>query len=146
MGFTPKDIGPRENLKNWPKIKDLFTKTFLSKTRSEWESIFDGTDACCTPVFTQTELEAQGFDQRPPVTLSDSPGYAIDDRAAAEKDPALKAAKGQGPGVEGKGWEDDGIPAGKGGEEILGQWLGWKRGKEFDVVKGGLVKKDVSKL
>jgi alpha-methylacyl-CoA racemase len=78
--------------------------------------------------------------------LSDSPGYAIDDRGAAEKDPAVKAAIGQGPGVPGRGWEDDGIPAGKGGEEVLGQWLGWKRGKEFDVVKGGLVKKDVGKL
>ncbi|KIW07270.1 uncharacterized protein PV09_02125 [Verruconis gallopava] len=146
LGFQKSDIPMRENPKNWPKLREMFTAAFKSKTRKEWEDIFDGTDACCTPVLGQLELEAAGFDQRPPVTLSDSPGLAIDDRAASQKDPAIKAAMGQGPGVPGKGWEDDGIAPGQGGEERLGQWLGWRRGKEYDVVKGGLVKKDVSKL
>jgi alpha-methylacyl-CoA racemase len=136
----------RENPQNWPVLKDMFTKAFKSKTRKEWEAIFDGTDACCTPVLTYPELEENGFDQRPPVTLSDSPGFALDDRAATEKDPAVKTAMGQGVGVQGKGWEDDGLSAGEGGEEVLGQWLGWKRGKQYDVVKGGLVVKEGSKL
>ncbi len=136
----------REDPRNWPKLKELFTKAFKSKTRKEWEAIFDGTDACCTPVLTFPELEAAGFDQRPMVTLSDSPGLALDDSAPAEKDPAIKYAKGQGPGVKGKGWEDAGLSAGENGEEVLAQWLGWRKGKQYDVVKGGLVKKEESKL
>ncbi|KAF9144681.1 hypothetical protein BGX30_011881 [Mortierella sp. GBA39] len=35
---------------NWPKMKALFTKIFLSKTQAEWVKIFDKTDACVTPV------------------------------------------------------------------------------------------------
>ncbi|KAF8947227.1 hypothetical protein BGZ47_009950 [Haplosporangium gracile] len=35
---------------NWPKMKALFTKIFLSKTQAEWVKIFDNTDACVTPV------------------------------------------------------------------------------------------------
>jgi alpha-methylacyl-CoA racemase len=146
LGFSKEEIGNRDDPRNWPKLRELFTQRFKSKTRKEWENIFDGTDACCTPVFTQPELETAGFDQRPPVTLSDSPGLAIDDRAAAEKDPALKVAMGQGSGVPGKGWDTEGLSAGVGGEELLGQWLGWRKGKQFEVVKGGLVKKEESKL
>ena len=66
--------GPREDRKTWPAMKRLFTQTFLSKDRAEWEAIFDGTDACCTPVLDQRELRNSGYDQRPIVTLRDSPG------------------------------------------------------------------------
>src|SRR5205085_12180327 len=30
----------------WAQTRELFTKTFEAKTRSEWTAIFDGTDAC----------------------------------------------------------------------------------------------------
>jgi alpha-methylacyl-CoA racemase len=112
----------------------------------EWEKIFDGTDACCTAVFTQAELEENGFDQRPVVTLRDTPGLAITDGSAEEKDIAIRAAKGQGNGTKGLGWEEEGLSPGVGGEEILSQWLGWRRGRQFDVVQGGLVLKEGSKL
>jgi alpha-methylacyl-CoA racemase len=97
-------------------------------------------------VFTQAELEESGFDQRPIVTLRDTPGLAIADGSAEEKDIAVRAAKGQGNGAKGQGWEEDGLSPGDGGEDILSQWVGWKRGKQFDVVKGGLVLKEGSKL
>lgn len=130
----------------WPVLKTTFTNTFLSKKRAEWESIFDGTDACVTPVLTQTELEENGFDQRVPVTLRSSPGLALADGASEEKDVAIRSAKGQGGGVEGEGWDEKGLSPGVGGEEVLGQWLGWRRGRQFDVVNGGLVKKEEGKL
>lgn len=128
--------GPRENKKLWPQIKQLFTKTFLSKTRAEWERIFDGTDACVAPVLEQNELEAAGFQQRPIVTLVDTPGLAIaaPQGAAAERSPA----GGQGVGTPGEGWSAGGLRPGVGGEEVLGKWLGWSRGREYDVRAGGL--------
>jgi len=46
----------RDNRQIWPKLKETFTKLFKEKTRSEWERIFDGTDACCTPVLEYGEL------------------------------------------------------------------------------------------
>lgn len=99
-----------------------------------------------TPVLTQTELEKNGFDQRVPVTLRSSPGLALADGASEETDLAVRSAKGQGVGVEGEGWDEKGLSPGVGGEEVLGQWLGWRRGRQFDVVDGGLVKKEEGKL
>ncbi|KAJ4309223.1 hypothetical protein N0V94_009030, partial [Neodidymelliopsis sp. IMI 364377] len=142
LGLTPSDLpGDRDNKDDWPKLKDFFTAVFKKKTRDEWEAIFDGTDACCTPVFTQGELEAQGFDQRPAVTLKSSPGYAIH-----EGEDSRPAAVGQGIGVEGSGWSERGLKAGDGGEETLARWTGWSKGRQF-VEEGGLVGwKDAAKL
>ncbi|WP_406234191.1 CaiB/BaiF CoA transferase family protein [Nocardia sp. NBC_01009] len=39
------------------QLKKLFTEKFKTKTRDEWAEIFDGTDACTTPVLTFTEAE-----------------------------------------------------------------------------------------
>jgi len=139
--------GPREDKKNWPWLKERFTRTFLSRTRAEWEEVFDGTDACCTPVITQKELKNDlGFDQRPIVTLRDSPALAITKDAEGESDQAVKAAKGQGGGVEGEGWSADGLSPSVGGEELLEQWMGWKRGRGYEVVNGGLVRQEGAKL
>ncbi|KAK6526319.1 hypothetical protein TWF694_004918 [Orbilia ellipsospora] len=150
LGLTKADLpGAREDPSTWDDLRLLFTKMFKSKTRAEWEGIFDGTDACCTPVLMQGELEDQGYDQRPIVTLRDSPGLAIAEKTKddeKEKDGAIRAAKGQGSGVKGSGWEAEGLMPGVGGEEILEQWVGWRRGKQFDVENGGLVLKSNSKL
>ncbi|EPS44686.1 hypothetical protein H072_1315 [Dactylellina haptotyla CBS 200.50] len=143
LGLTKADLpGAREDPSTWEDLRKLFTERFKSKTRAEWESVFDGTDACCTPVLTQGELEEQGYDQRPIVTLRDSPGLALEGgegkgEAEEEKDVAIKAAKGQGQGVKGSGWEEEGLQAGVGGEGVLEQWVGWRRGKQFEVEEGG---------
>ncbi|KAJ6264540.1 hypothetical protein Dda_0687 [Drechslerella dactyloides] len=140
LGLTKDDLpGAREDPSTWPDLRTQFTKIFKSKTRAQWEHIFDGTDACCTPIISQAELEAQGFDHRPIVTLRDSPGLAIATGAEKEKDAAIKAAKGQGSGVEGEGWQEDGLVPRVGGEAVLEQWIGWGRGKQFNVENGGLV-------
>ncbi|KAM0283392.1 hypothetical protein ACHAQH_002515 [Verticillium albo-atrum] len=121
----------------WPEMKDLFTKIFLSKPRTEWETIFDGTDACCTPVLEYPELESgagREGDQRPAVTLKETPCLAIVEGA---KD----ARQGQGPGVPGDGYVGIPLIPGEGGEAVLQKWLGWSSGKQFEVQRGGLVLK-----
>lgn len=133
--------GDRDNKSDWPKLKQFFTGVFKKKTRAEWEKIFDGTDACCTPVFTQAELEAQGFDQRPAVTLKSTPGYAI-----AEGESSRPAAVGQGIGWQGSGWVEKGLKPGDGGKDTLAQWTGWSEGRQFVEEKGGLAWKDNAKL
>jgi len=39
----------------WPAMKERFASVFLTKTRDEWSAIFDGTDACATPVLSPWE-------------------------------------------------------------------------------------------
>ena len=142
LGLTAEQLpGHRDNRADWGKLQEFFAQQFKSKTRDEWEKIYDGTDACVTPVFTHADLEAQGFDQRPAVTLKSTPGYAIQ-----EGDEGREAAVGQGLGVEGSGWSEEGLKPGDGGEETLQRWLGWSRGRQYDVQGGGLVLKDNAKL
>jgi alpha-methylacyl-CoA racemase len=142
LGLKPSDLpGDRDNRADWPMLKNFFTQKFKTKTRDEWEKIFDGTDACCTPVFTHDELEKQGHEQRPAVTLKSTPGYAVQ-----EGDAGREAAVGQGVGVEGSGWREEGLRPGNGGEETLKQWLGWSKGRQYTEEKGGLVWQDAAKL
>ncbi|KAI1074161.1 alpha-methylacyl-CoA racemase [Whalleya microplaca] len=137
LGLDGQDwVARRHDRETWPEMRRQFEETFKSKTRSEWERIFDGTDACCTPVLEYSELELQPGregDQRPAVTLRDTPLLAVDEKAS---DPSKH---GQGPGVVGRGYAGEGLSAGQGGEEALSKWFGWSKGKDFDVEKSGLV-------
>jgi alpha-methylacyl-CoA racemase len=61
----------------WQAIKAAFKERLRQKTRKEWEAIFDGTDACATPVLTHAELEAGGYEQRAAVTLTGTPAMPL---------------------------------------------------------------------
>ncbi|KAJ8126043.1 hypothetical protein O1611_g7594 [Lasiodiplodia mahajangana] len=120
----------------WPEMKAAFESVFKSKTRSEWETIFDGTDACCLPVLEYSELENEPTregDQRPLVTLRETPCLAVDE----------KAREGQGAGVPGSGYEAYPLGIGEGGEEALKNWFGFLKGRDFYVDRGGLLKSNL---
>lgn len=126
----------RHDREQWPEMRALFEEIFRGKTRAEWERVFDGTDACCTPVLGYGEMEAEPEqkegDQRPAVTLRDTPCLAV-------RKGATDPSHGQGDGVEGGGYVGSYLAPGQGGEQVLKHWLGWSRGREFDVQDGGLV-------
>ena len=121
LGVVEQDFGKGK----WPDMKAVIEMRFKEKNRQEWEKIFEGTDACCTPVLEQAELEAMGYEQRLPVDLGTSPGREI--------------AKEQA-------WASEGLVPGEGGEAVLEKWMGWRRGRHYEVVKGGLVKIEKAKL
>lgn len=134
------DEANRMDMSTWPDLRQLFTKTFKSKTRTEWERVFDGTDACCTPVLEYPELETEPGregDQRPAVTLRETPCLAVKEGAGRSD-----AAKyGQGSGVSGDGYIAQPLAPGQGGEDTLSDWTGWVKGQDFVVSKGGLAVK-----
>ncbi|KAE8446084.1 hypothetical protein EG329_012592 [Mollisiaceae sp. DMI_Dod_QoI] len=147
LGLSGRGIErTRDDRRTWPGLKHSFTELFKAKTRSEWEAIFDGTDACCTPVLDYSELQkndgGREGDQRPAVTLKDTPSLAVSSGSTVNRNPST----GQGPGIEGEGYTGAMLIPGHGGEERLGQWLSWRRGKDFEVENGGLVRKTSSKL
>lgn len=55
LGLTDADLPDQNDVANWPKLSEVFTETFASRTRDEWTKIFDGTDACVSPVLTFAE-------------------------------------------------------------------------------------------
>jgi alpha-methylacyl-CoA racemase len=120
LGLKKDEIPEREDRDNWPALREVFTKRFKEKTRAEWEAIFDGTDACATPVLEQAELEASGYEQRLAVDLVGTPGKSFT--------------------ADNAGWTGGGLFPGDGGEATLKEWFGWTKGREYDDSKGVLVK------
>jgi alpha-methylacyl-CoA racemase len=54
-GITELDPAAQFDQGTWPGQADVFSSTFLTKTRDEWTEIFEGTDACVAPVLTLGE-------------------------------------------------------------------------------------------
>lgn len=134
----------RLDRKTWPELKYRIERAFKGKTRTEWEKVFDGTDACVVPVLEYGELESDPTregDQRPPVTLRSTPSLAISN-GSGDRDPQ----HGQGVGVRGAGWSASGLRPSVGGEETLKSWLGWTCGTDYEIEQGGLVLKPIARL
>ncbi|KAH6626954.1 CoA-transferase family III domain-containing protein [Chaetomium sp. MPI-SDFR-AT-0129] len=157
-GWGDDEGGRRWDRGQWGVLRGELREVFLTKTRREWEGVFEGSDACCSPVYEFGELEeadqrenekdgndkegkTKEGDQRPAVTLRDTPWLAVKRGEGGDE-----ITRGQGPGVEGEGYVGYSLEPGQGGEERLKEWMGWSRGEQFEVRDGGLVLKDTAKL
>jgi alpha-methylacyl-CoA racemase len=58
LGLTDAELPAQLDRSGWPVLRSAFTRAFGSADRSHWLSVFDGTDACVTPVLTATEAAA----------------------------------------------------------------------------------------
>jgi alpha-methylacyl-CoA racemase len=96
------DLPNRDDRGNWDHLRDIFTSRFLEKTQSEWEEIYDGTDACVTAT---KRLSVD--DNRPLSRLSESPGLDI-------SNPSVSLLK-----------------PGQGAREALKEWIDWQEGKDY---------------
>jgi alpha-methylacyl-CoA racemase len=56
LGLT--DLPDQQDRPQWPVLRERFTAAFRSRPREHWLSVFDGTDACVTPVLTWDEVPA----------------------------------------------------------------------------------------
>jgi alpha-methylacyl-CoA racemase len=55
LGLDPAQLPKQMDPKSWPEMKRRFAEIFATKTRDEWAAIFDGTDACVSPVLSPLE-------------------------------------------------------------------------------------------
>jgi alpha-methylacyl-CoA racemase len=90
MGIDPQTLPHQNDMGKWPAMTERFAEVFKTKTRAEWENIFDGKDACVAPVLDLDEvanhshnreraliLEPDGVSQPAPAPrLSRTPGKA----------------------------------------------------------------------
>lgn len=54
------NVPDREDRHGWPALHALFDGVFRTRTQDAWTAVFDGTDACVTPVVEADSLEAFG--------------------------------------------------------------------------------------
>jgi alpha-methylacyl-CoA racemase len=122
LGFKVEELPDRgdkdwPDSTNWEELRKLFTDRFLEKTQNEWRAIFDGTDACVSPVLPLLEAAKE---LHPIVGLSESPSLDVSDRTIIEP--------------------------GDGCDRILSGWLGWKNGKDYFVDGKTVKQSDRSRL
>lgn len=58
LGLNLAELPERDDPANWPGLKQTFAEVFGSRTRDEWMAVFEGTDACVTPVLTFSEARS----------------------------------------------------------------------------------------
>lgn len=55
MGLVADDLPDRDDRDGWPLLRATLARRFLERTRDEWAEIFDGGDACVSPVLSLDE-------------------------------------------------------------------------------------------
>jgi alpha-methylacyl-CoA racemase len=60
LGLSDADLPAQYDPTGWPMLRESFTRTIAARTRDEWAEVFDGADACVTPVLTWDEAAAAG--------------------------------------------------------------------------------------
>jgi alpha-methylacyl-CoA racemase len=58
LGLSPDEVPGQLDIGSYHRMHDVFAERFASRTRDEWTQVFDGTDACVTPVLTWREAAA----------------------------------------------------------------------------------------
>ncbi|MET7919684.1 CaiB/BaiF CoA-transferase family protein [Streptomyces avermitilis] len=55
LGLAAGDLPAQHDRAAWAAVKARLASVFATRTRDEWASVFDGTDACVTPVLSPFE-------------------------------------------------------------------------------------------
>jgi alpha-methylacyl-CoA racemase len=56
LGLTGETLPAQHDRQGWPVLRARFTEIFKSRTRAEWETVFEGSDACFAPVLSISEV------------------------------------------------------------------------------------------
>jgi alpha-methylacyl-CoA racemase len=55
LGLEGEDLPDQNDRSAWPAMKERFAALFATRTRAEWEAVFEGSDACVAPVLGLAE-------------------------------------------------------------------------------------------
>lgn len=55
LGFDPAALPDRWDRSHWDEMSELFDRRFASRERRDWTAVFEGLDACVTPVLSLQE-------------------------------------------------------------------------------------------
>jgi alpha-methylacyl-CoA racemase len=56
LELAEADLPKQHDRSGWPVLRQQFTEAFATRSRDEWVAVFEGTDACVTPVLSFTEV------------------------------------------------------------------------------------------
>ncbi len=73
LGIDEEDLPNRFDPDSWETLSNLFADIFATGTRDHWQSVYDGTDACVTPVLGMAETAMHPQNRARPEMLSPAP-------------------------------------------------------------------------
>nr|WP_222622381.1 CaiB/BaiF CoA-transferase family protein [Ramlibacter albus] len=109
LGLAGAELPAQQDRKAWPAMRERFAALFAQHTRDHWAQVFDGTEACVSPVLSLEEM-ARHPHVRGRASLVDVDGVL--QPAAAPRFSRTPGAVA-GPPVE----------RGEGGEEAIADWV-----------------------
>lgn len=56
LGIEDIDPATQMDQSQWESVRQKLQAVFMTKTRNEWCRILDGTDTCCTPILSMSEV------------------------------------------------------------------------------------------
>ncbi|GLY24706.1 CaiB/BaiF CoA-transferase family protein [Micromonospora sp. NBRC 101691] len=57
LGLADADLPAQHDVAGWPVLRARFAEVFAGRTRDEWTTVFEGTDACVAPVLSLAEAQ-----------------------------------------------------------------------------------------
>jgi alpha-methylacyl-CoA racemase len=57
------DLDAQMSVSDWPALKEKLAVVFRTRTQAEWTALFDGTDACVSPVLSMTDAPTYPHNQ-----------------------------------------------------------------------------------
>jgi alpha-methylacyl-CoA racemase len=124
LGLDEKELPEQNDRSRWPELHSLFERIFRSRTRDEWASIFEETDACVSPVL--------GLDEAGRHPHNRQRGLVVDRQGTAQPAPAPRLSETPA---------EAGEPAGHRGadtREVL-KSLGYPEERIRSLFRGGIV-------
>lgn len=74
LGLDAGELPPQMSFDDWPELRRIFTQRFASKTQADWSRVFDGSDACVTPVLAFDQVSSHPHNQERGSFVKDSSG------------------------------------------------------------------------
>ncbi|WP_369227928.1 CaiB/BaiF CoA transferase family protein [Streptomyces sp. R39] len=115
LGLDEADLPDRLDRDRWPNLRQEFVRCFATRSRDEWTALFEGTDACVTPVLSLEEasqdahLTARGTFFSLAGVTQPAPAPRFADGAGGRDGPRSRPRPPRAPGAD--------------NDEVLRDWL-----------------------
>jgi alpha-methylacyl-CoA racemase len=63
LGVDAASVPPRGDRASWPALRERLAQVFRERTQAQWCTVFDGTDACVSPVLTMAQAPTSAHAQ-----------------------------------------------------------------------------------
>ena len=101
LGLDSTELPAQMDRTQWPTMKRRFSDLFATKTRDEWTEIFEGVDACVTPVLSPREAahhpwnaEREVFALEPVIQPNPAPRFSATPGSIGESPSVDSASEG----------------------------------------------------